>query len=541
MKENFAVSNIKLSRDLTVPNFPTRIQAVVRSFGTRQQSRRIHLEVNGQRITERTIKRTIPANGEATVEFDNIKLPTTGSWVISVALDSDQLPGDNRADAAITVAEAIPVLIIDGDWDPDPTQRESFFARAALSSSENENPWVLAKPVASSAFESTDLRNAEVVIVANVPQLDEQQVAALKDFVNRGGGVLFCAGGRVDSANWNELLYGDGASLLPAKLGTMERDPTPQEQAIRLSEKSLELPWVQQFLKTNGGDLVDTAFTQWWRAKIAPRQKVDGALDPDKPIVSDPTVVMRLTTGDPLLVTRQYGKGRVLMMTTPIDADWSRLPAQQDFVPFLHEAVFHLASAQVARNVAVGSPLVQPAASAGETKDFLFVGPDNIERDAEAGGDELRPAIRLSDTRLPGVYQLKQRNAKDNTNSNFFVVNGDRRESDLTPLDDPAIDQLQAKDRMKFIATVDELTRKMYDKETPTNIWKPLLLVFILFLIGELLLTRRLVKGGHAPPPQQQLEEPEILNEPKALHPEDIDDFVDDHEEADMFDEIETL
>lgn len=545
-RENFAVSNIKLSRDLTVPNFPTRIQAVLKSFGAKQESRRIHLEVNGQRITERSMSRTVPANGETTVEFDNIKLPTTGSWLISVVLDSDQLPGDNRADAAISVANAIPVVIIDGDWSADPTRRESFFAKAALSSSGNKQPWVMAGAVQSSAFRAADLKTAQVAIIANVAQLTDAQVLALKDFVNRGGGLFLCVGGRVDSNNWNSLLYEDGGSLLPFQLDTIQRDENPDLGGVRIREQSLTLPWVVQFKKPNGGDLVDTFFSQWWRTTLAPRQREDAEPSPDSVVASDPTVLMKLTTGDPLLVGRQYGKGRILAMTVPVDADWGRLPARQDFVPFLHEVVFYLASAQVNRNVEVGGPLIQPVPDPAELENYVFVGPEEMEFDAEVGGDELRPAIQLTDTRLPGVYQLKPRDGKQGS-QHYFVVNGDRSESDLTPLEQPAIDVLEAGQRMQFISEIEEVTRKMYDEESPTALWKPLLVIFILFLIGELLLTRRLVKGGHAP--QQPLSQPEA-SEPAApveVEPDyidEIDDFVDSDEfsgEQDLFEEIEAL
>ncbi len=542
-KENFAVGNIKLSRDLTVPNFPTRIQAVVRSFGAKQKNRRVHLEVNGQRITERTISRTVPANGETTVEFDNIKLPTTGSWLISVAIDSDQLPGDNRADAAISVADAIPVIIIDGDWSGDPTQRESFFAKTALSSSGNKQPWVLSKAVQSATFQPADPKSAQVAIIANVAQLNEPQVSALKDFVNRGGGLFLCAGSRVDAENWNRLLYEEGTSLLPFRLDNIQRDENPDLGGVRIREQSLTLPWVMQFKRPNGGDLVDTFFSQWWRTTVAPRQDNPDKPQADRINASDPTVVMKLTTGDPLLVGRQFGKGRVLAMAAPVDADWGRLPARQDFVPFLHEVVFYLASAEVDRNVSVGAPLIQPITNPDEVGSYVFIGPEDIEFEAEPGGDELRPAIQLSDTRLAGVYQLKPQGDKAGTRQ-YFVVNGDRAESDLTPLDEPAVDALQADQRMQFINEIDELTRQMYDEESPTAIWKPLLVIFILFLVGELLLTRRLVKGGHAP---QQPAEPASHSqaaEAVAVEPDEIDDFVDSDpysEEQDLFEEIEAL
>ena len=101
---------------------------------------------------------------------------------------------------------------------------------------------------------------------------------------------------------------------------------------------------------------------------------------------------------------------------------------------------------------------------------------------------------------------------------------------------------------MQFISEIDEVTRKMYDEESPTAIWKPLLVIFVLFLIGELLLTRRLVKGGHAP--QQPLPQPEPQKPAAAAmevepdYVDEIDDFVGSDDwsgEQDLFEEIEAL
>lgn len=533
LKQNFAIGELDLSRDLSVPDFPLRIQTVVRSFGgARQQARRIHLEVNGQRITEKTISCTVPANGEAPVEFE-VKLPSTGSWLLSVVLDSDELPGDNRADAAITVAEAVPVLIVDGAWSADPTERDSFFAQAALSASENDQPWVEAKSVSATSFQTTDLDGVQVAILANVPRLHEQQIAALSDFVTAGGGLFICLGDLVDANNWNTGMYVDGRSLLPAHLQSIEQDRGVERGEIRVMDKSLQLPWVRQFRAEAGGGFTDARIAKWWQV-APPPDRQDGAEPADGPVVSNVTVVAKTNTNDPLLLTRQYGKGRVLMQTIPLDADWGTLPMKGDYVAFLHEVVFHLASAQVTRNVSVGSPLLQPIGSDEDIANYEFLGPGDRRFDAELGGDELRPAARLSETSLPGVYNLRRKGAPADDRGQFFVVSGDRRESDLAELDENAIAALQAEDRLKFVKDVDDLKKQMFEKESPTELWKFLLIIFVLFLIGELLLTRRLVRGGHVP-----TTDPNVEDTSDDDGPDDDAELYDELHEVEEPDELE--
>ena len=77
--------------------------------------------------------------------------------------------------------------------------------------------------------------------------------------------------------------------------------------------------------------------------------------------VAGASVSARLDTGDPWLVERPWGRGRVLMLATPIDAEAGTLPANPDFVPLTHEWVFHLAgSGGRSPIVRAGEPLIFP-------------------------------------------------------------------------------------------------------------------------------------------------------------------------------------
>jgi hypothetical protein len=174
------------------------------------------------------------------------------------------------------------------------------------------------------------------------------------------------------------------------------------------------------------------------------------------------------------------------------------------------EVVFHLATGRAARNVETGMPLVLSVAPGFAADEHAFFGPGETEFAPTPAGDEFRPAIRLDDTRLPGVYRLARREEGDAANSpEYFVVDFDRAESDLTPLDDAARMLLTRNDRMAFVSDRDELKRQMFTDSSRTELWYVLLLVFLAILIGEVLMTRRLVRGGHA-----AVEEP--VDEPRA-------------------------
>ena len=80
----------------------------------------------------------------------------------------------------------------------------------------------------------------------------------------------------------------------------------------------------------------------------------------------------------------------------------------------------------------------------------------------------------------------------------MFVANADRDESDLTPLSEERWAELAADDRFRLIETPGDLFGSVREDSARVEVWFGLLLIFVLFLIGEVLLTRRLVQGGHS-------------------------------------------
>ncbi|MBT6486438.1 MAG: VWA domain-containing protein [Planctomycetaceae bacterium] len=524
---NFAVGHLELSRDLTVPESPVRIKSkVMYSGGKEAVNRKVFLEVDGQRLAEKTLNIKLQPAGEASVEFE-YRPKSTGSQLLSIVLGDDNLPGDNRADAALSVVPALPVLLIDGDPNPELFRSETFFAKAALSATSNDAPWVRADVQDQAEFDATTLDNYDVVVLANVSELTDAQATAVKQFVERGGGLIVSLGDKVNADSYNRLLYGDGNSLLPAQLESVESDETAEDNAdgertgTRVSPASLELPWMRSFDAESGVDFLNTRFESWWIVKPSDGRPDEDAADPPDDAnvedgadpelqavdVSTPLVPAYLTSGAPLLVTRNYGRGAVILMTSSIDRDWGTLPTQRDFVPFLHELIFFLAAQKSSRNVEVGMPLILPVAADFSYRQHQFVGPGETEFAAEQAGDELRPLVRLSDTRLPGTYELRRKGEpaakKENENrQESFVVNFDRGESDLAPLErGDKIVLAKAKppeQRMSFVKTQQELKEQMFSDNSSMEFWKFLLFIFLGILVFELVMTRRLVKGGHS-------------------------------------------
>lgn len=545
---NYSIDKLNLSRELTVIDFPIRIVTTIRNTGAKTAAnRQVHLEVDGQRLSDRTLSVRVEANGQAAAEFEH-RFQQPGSHHLRVVLEEDNLPGDDVAEAAISITDALPVLLVDGTPNPDATKSELFFAKSALSASLNPTPWVAAKSVSWSDVTPELLAAVEVVVLANCKQLSIKQVEDLQAFVDSGGGLAISMGDRIDMAWFNKNFFNNGEGLSPVNLESLESPRQPKDKdddtTIRISNESLELPWISQFRDGSDDGFLEARFTNWYRVALPakPDDKPVAKLnDPphsepavQKPAVNNiaddnaddnsddnanksqkqpnqkpapadelrkksPTfVAARFTNGDAFVVTQQFGRGRVCVLTSTLDADWCTFPAKPDYVAFLHELLFQLASGRESRNVDVGTPLLFAIDPNDKAADWVFVDPGEVEHAAELANDKTRPQIRLDETWLPGTYRLRRKGEAKSAKDQHFVVNFSRSESNLEQLTKERIAAITEADRLTQVEEPSDVFDSLKSDSSRVEMWQVLLLVFLAILIGEVVMTRRLVQGGHA-------------------------------------------
>ena len=508
---NFTIERLQLSRELAVPGVPVRISSKVRySGGENAIARKVHLELNGQRLADQTLQLKLLPNGEATVEFER-RFEQVGSQLIGVVLENDALPGDNRSEAVVLVADSLPIVLVDGDKRLDPTRSETFFARAALMATGGEASWIKPTILTPDAISTETLRDAAVLVLANVEALSAEQLGFLDRFVASGRGLLFTLGDKTPQSGFTPESDQLGARLLPVSLKAIgaEADAVDAGKSalrVRIAGNSLELPWLKPFRSDKGGTLTDARFTHWWRvsdqkeATDNKQELVKHELPSGNSGVSlgTPVVIAKLTNGDPWLVTRRYGRGTTAVLTSSLDADWNTLPAKQDYVPWLHELLFALASPTTSRNVDVGTPLSLNIAPQWKLEDFEFLAPNNAPLPATRIDDDFQPGARLDSATLPGVYRFasKAHAGKPSPTDELFVTNFDRSESDLTPLTDDQCATLAGTDRLTFVTELKQMQHQMFAEGSRTELWWLLLYGFLAFLAFEVWLTRRMLNGA---------------------------------------------
>ena len=346
------VDDLRSSRRLVAPGGTIGVSASVRNLGPSSLERSVELLLDGVPVPGSTrAVGPIPEGGSMPVEFRE-SMTDLGSHAVTVRLapggTPDPLPGNDEAAIVVEVAEALPVLLVDGEPGLEPMTGEVDFLRAALMPRGEAAPQVRATVIAPDALNNEALSEHRVLVLANVDRLTAEQLDDVSGFLARGGGVLVLPGDRTLPDPWNRDAFRDGRGWLPSKLGVIRGRFGDRQPIARPSPSSFSGPALGP-LGTGAGPPLGSAM-------------LFAAFDLE-PAEDDPSasVLARLDSGSPWLVERPEGEGRVAMLAGPLDAEGGTLPANPDFVPFVHELIFRLADPDPdASSSRPGEPLSVP-------------------------------------------------------------------------------------------------------------------------------------------------------------------------------------
>ncbi|MCA9146226.1 MAG: hypothetical protein KDB05_25735, partial [Planctomycetales bacterium] len=414
---------------------------------------------------------------------------TAGSHVIQVQANvSDSILTDNQFAAALTIWDEIKVLLVDGAPSSQALQGETDFLSVALTpysfARVTLSDLVRTQTVTSDKIKPELLADFRVVVLANVPRLKDDQVDALRSFVEEDGALLVFAGSGIDTKWYNDKLFASGNGLLPAEFGVPKGKIDDKGQSARIVAQHFDHPSLEFFNEASNGDLSTAEIRQWYELK---------------PTTPEAVVVARLDNGDPLLVERAFGDGVVMQVATACDADWSDLPMRPFFVPMMQQLVTTLATQLTPpRNIRTGEPAValftdaastQPDETAYEQNAPLLsiVTPEGARQTIRSVPQGKRLTARFEGTRRPGVYTM----TTPDSQSFHFVASTSREESNLDVLDELKLKSLADGLSAKVAVSPEEYLAQDYLRRHGREIWRYVLLGLLAFMFLELVLQQR--------------------------------------------------
>jgi hypothetical protein len=227
----------------------------------------------------------------------------------------------------------------------------------------------------------------------------------------------------VDAAFYNRVLTGANrrnGGLLPGKLLGRQGDPAGKKDIATVGAVNFDHPALSAFQDPRSGALGggSITFKALWRTAVP----------------ESGSVLMKASTGTPLLVERPFGKGRVLVFTSTCDRDWTNFPIRPAFLPWAHRLVAYLAQVPLGRQAffTTGEAVRLPLASLRGVETPLVEKPNRAVAPGSVETGEV-PALVFTDTAEPGVYRLFAPEDRKKT-LGLFAVNLDSDESNLAGL-----------------------------------------------------------------------------------------------------------
>ena len=483
---NVAVEAFELMNPPLVLNQPAEIEVKLRNFGPSPVGD-VSLQITvGQRPALST-NLTLAA-GAAMVFRAQTSFDKTGPHVLTASINSAGFILDDTRDLALVVGEPIPTLIISGDERGGPFRRESDFLRLALApyqtSGQKGTDPATVQVLTTDHWPRLDAARNPVVVLANVSHVSELQAGELEQYVYSGGGLIVTMGNLVQARSYNSLLYKNGSGILPAELGDSSSDQATSPTTILGVD--LAHPMLR-FLRDRPDPVPVATIT---------RRFPTGQTKPDS------HTLITLANGQPLLLEARAGRGRVLLLTSTINADWNSLPLTGFYLPLMQSAVKYMATGNSPElNIPCGAAIAFTVTDLASASLPAITLPDGRVDHMEVLATPVATELHYAWTTLPGQYTVEAKIGKQDRKW-IFVAQPPAAESDLTPLDEPRLAELRDETGFEVLdPTRADFAQAVGAGRQGRELWLPLLLAAIAVGIGEMVLTRSWAQPDLAVPP----------------------------------------
>jgi hypothetical protein len=452
---NAFVEEVRLQRKVYSDTYPHPIVARISLSDSREEP--ANREMPGEvqlYIGEAMIDRqsfALGGEGSVTVAFDPFEVGE-GSLRGRLVLDvGDDMEADDVYYFVVERAAPYQVAVLSKQGEAP------IYLKEALESGRNL-PFVVATPNSEDDSAWT-ANNGSVVVLDNVPRPRSQ---ALTRHLERGGTLIIALGKDAQPSAYQEAL----ADNMPCRIIEKRFAGAEGSRFVSITEITENHPIFEPFLQTQENALTNVQFYGYWK------------LEPDP----DSVVLARFDNGDPALIERQVGNGRVLVFSSSLGRVWSDFPLRSAYVSFWQRAVQYMGQ-------------WQSQAASLTVNQILSLEDTGAENESRTRWDLLNPngqRLLTLDSQRPeaislesaGYYELRKDRA-----TTWFAVNTDRVESDLARVEkeefSAALRNTQVQRGQAGLAP------EVAEEEAPQPLWWLFLLAALAILIVEAVAANR--------------------------------------------------
>jgi hypothetical protein len=425
-----------------------------------------------------------------------VYFPKPGSHVVEAELvkdtNKDSVDADNRRWCVVECLAGERVLIVDGSDE----QEHEYFLSSVFQPGKRANTGILPETKSIDFIRDATpdtLRAYSAIYLLDVPRLDEPAINRLEEYVKEGGGLAFFVGENTNKTHYTERLYQDGNGLFPMPI---EGDGLLAEELLENTPdiNATPHPIFTALLDERNPLIRLVSIERYLRPKPGWKPPQVGAIK----------VIATLRNGDPFVLEKQFGDGRILAFTTSISPKWNNWAQTPPFVVAILKTQSYLASS-IRRDDPrrVGAPLEIQIDSTIQKADVTFIMPspkrdrrEQFDTSADGPADATAligaignlPRDKVTDrkTDRSGVYEAWTFTKEDVLEIRRWAVNVDSHEGELAIVTEE--DLLQKLDPLKAKIRLAEDYNYQASENSGFNRSMMLFCLLIPLLIGEQLL-----------------------------------------------------
>jgi Mg-chelatase subunit ChlD len=374
-----------------------------------------------------------------------------GAHVVTLNLaGEDRLKLDNQRWRVVNVVDGLKVLMVEGERGVGRLTGSGSLLSLALapprenveattqpggkgaSSGKSEN-YIAPEVISDLELPNRVLTDYRTVILTAVGQVAPAIADQLALFVKQGGTLMVFLGEPVVAQNYNEVLLSRG--LLPGALAKRMNAGVDQGGFyFDFKPRGNLHPLLRVFEGEENSGLDTAQIFTYWQMDVKPDAKAERVLNylPAKGTSSGPST-NPTQSEDPAITVHPLGSGRVVVVTTTANAEWTTLPVKPAYLPLMHELLSGSVSASDAwMNLTVGQKLEVPTnlkLTAALT--LVDAAQKEVVLEPLSGGPV---GYRSGPINRPGVYRLVIGNQ-----SMPIAVNVPADEADVRTVDNKAI------------------------------------------------------------------------------------------------------
>jgi len=375
----------------------------------------------------------------------------------SLRLQGDTQEFDNVLYRAAEARESAVVLYVGSDAPADPAGLSYYLNRVFEDTARRTVKVESRSPAAPLAIEPG--RSVPLIVLA--AETPARNVGFLRQFAHAGGTVLAVVTAAGKATSLSAL----------ADAPTLSVEDAPGRGDAMLSEIAFDHPLFAPFAAPQFNDFTKIRF---WRHRHIPTAPL-----------GDVRVLARFENGDPAVIEKALGKGRLVILASGWSPADSQLARSSKFMPLM--------------SALLEGPNAGPDLSADWLVQNRVPLPEGALAVRKPDGSTIRlapGASTFSETDLPGIYTIETAKGLRE-----FAVNLDPLESKTAPLNVETLEQFGCRltRTAQPLANERELTRQMQNAELEgrQKLWRPLILAVISVLILETWLAGWL--GRHNP------------------------------------------